>query len=579
MFNSFGMGGRHRAGSRGRASRGSTRSRFCAVVLASFGALMLSASSAWALTATPSLVQTIDTSAYVPSSPDPAGIAYDSSRDELLVSDSEVDETPLFAGFNLFAGTRLGPGVGSGDVTAFSREPSDLGINPANRTLFISDDDKDRIFIVAPGPDGIHGTLDDTVSNIRMAPLGSTDPEGVVYDPATGHLFVSDGAGIEIYRINPVNGVFGDGNDSVTQFDVAQYGAGDCEGLGIDPARDSLLCVDPSTPDNIYELSKGGALLRVLSMAVLPTSHAVVADVTMAPTSDPSDSPSAQNYWIADRHFDNGNNPDENDGLIYEMHLETTPPDTTITSGPSAATNDPTPTFGFSSSESNSNFECKVDSAAYASCSSPQTVARLADGSHTFFVRAIDEVGNVDSTPATRSFTVRTAEVRKSGSTLVVTAALGAKDNLAITKPSASTIRVTDVPSGAYTGSGIHTGSGCTRSGDYTANCSATGITLVQVTANDQTDKVTNSTALRSSLFGGVGSDVLTGGSAGDTLNGAAGADVFNGMGGNDDIRARDLTSDTTIDCGAGTADKADLDLLPMDPNTAVIGCETRTRH
>ena len=102
---------------------------------------------------------------------------------------------------------------------------------------------------------------------------------------------------------------------------------------------------------------------------------------------------------------------------------------------------------------------------------------------------------------------------------------------------------------------------------------------MIQVTAGDQTDKVTNSTALRSSLFGGVGSDVLTGGSASDTLNGAAGADVFNGMGGNDDIRARDLTSDTTIDCGAGTADKADLDLLPMDPNTAVIGCETRTRH
>ena len=224
-----------------------------------------------------------------------------------------------------------------------------------------------------------------------------------------------------------------------------------------------------------------------------------------------------------DRHLDNGNHPDENDGLLYEMHLETTPPDTTITSGPAAPTNDPTPTFSFSSSESGSSFECKVDSGAYAACSSPRTVAHLADGSHTFYVRAMDAVGNVDPTPATRSFTVRTAEVRVSGSTLVVTAAAGAKDNLVITKPTPSTLRVTDAPSGSYTGSGVHTGSGCTRSGDYTANCSASGINQIQVSAGDQTDKVTNSTAVKSTLFGGVANDLLTGGSASDTLFGGDG--------------------------------------------------------
>jgi hypothetical protein len=42
---------------------------------------------------------------------------------------------------------------------------------------------------------------------------------------------------------------------------------------------------------------------------------------------------------------------------------------------------------------------------------------------------------------------------------------------------------------------------------------------------------------------------------------------------------ACDRASDTTIDCGRGSADKADLDLLPADPNAAVTGCETKTRH
>ena len=45
-------------------------------------------------------------------------------------------------------------------------------------------------------------------------------------------------------------------------------------------------------------------------------------------------------------------------------------------------------------------------------------------------MRAKDSGGNVDPTPASRSFTVNTAEVHVSGSTLVVTAAAGAKDNL-----------------------------------------------------------------------------------------------------------------------------------------------------
>jgi hypothetical protein len=262
-----------------------------------------------------------------------------------------------------------------------------------------------------------------------------------------------------------------------------------------------------------------------------------------------------------------------------------TPPATTITSGPSGATNDPTPTFTFSSSEAGSTFQCKLDTGAYSACTSPKTTANLADGPHTFYVRATDPAGNTDPTPAARSFTVETAEVKVSGSTLVITAATGAKDNLAITGPSASVLRVTDFASGsgAYTGSGVHTGAGCTRSGDYTANCNAAGITLIQVVSRDQIDRVVNSTAVKSSLHGGSANDILTGGSANDTLTGATGADVMTGMNGNDQLLARDLTSDTKIDCDGGsapgTADKADLDLLPKDPDSAVTNCETKTRH
>jgi hypothetical protein len=50
-------------------------------------------------------------------------------------------------------------------------------------------------------------------------------------------------------------------------------------------------------------------------------------------------------------------------------------------------------------------------------------------------------------------------------------------------------------------------------------------------------------------------------------------------MNGNDRLMARDLVSDSTIDCGAGAGDQGDLDLLPKDPNSRIAGCETKTRH
>ena len=89
--------------------------------------------------------------------------------------------------------------------------------------------------------------------------------------------------------------------------------------------------------------------------------------------------------------------------------VDTAAPQTTIDSGPSGPTNDATPTFAFSADQAGSTFECRVDAGAWASCSSAHTTASLADGAHTFEVRATDTVGNVDPTPASRSFTVDTA--------------------------------------------------------------------------------------------------------------------------------------------------------------------------
>ncbi|MDQ5808241.1 MAG: right-handed parallel beta-helix repeat-containing protein [Actinomycetota bacterium] len=88
---------------------------------------------------------------------------------------------------------------------------------------------------------------------------------------------------------------------------------------------------------------------------------------------------------------------------VRSITVDTVAPNTTITSPLPSGT--ASPSFTFTSSESGSTFECSMDGAAYASCTSPKAYSNLAAGSHTFRVRARDAAGNVDATPAEQAFT------------------------------------------------------------------------------------------------------------------------------------------------------------------------------
>jgi parallel beta-helix repeat protein len=93
----------------------------------------------------------------------------------------------------------------------------------------------------------------------------------------------------------------------------------------------------------------------------------------------------------------------------YTWTIDTTPPDTTITSTPPDPSNDPAPSFAFSSTKPNSTFLCQLDGLAAVSCTSPTTYDGLADGSHTFSVAAVDAAGNSDPTPATYTWSINTS--------------------------------------------------------------------------------------------------------------------------------------------------------------------------
>jgi hypothetical protein len=85
--------------------------------------------------------------------------------------------------------------------------------------------------------------------------------------------------------------------------------------------------------------------------------------------------------------------------------VDNTPPDTSITSGPTGTVASTTASFSFTATET-ATFACKLDGGAFNTCTSPVSYTGLVGGAHTFQVQATDSAGNVDATPASQSWTV-----------------------------------------------------------------------------------------------------------------------------------------------------------------------------
>jgi hypothetical protein len=398
-------------------------------------------------TVTATHVQTIATSAFNPGSPDPSGIAYMAASDRLQIADSEVEEQ-TGAGWhnvNLWQLTRSGTVTDTGSTFSYSKEPTGMGFDPATNTLFISDDNNRRIYVVRPGPDGRFGTTDDVRTAVNTGALGSSDTEDPAFDTASGHLFFSDAVQAEIYRVDPVNGIFGDGNDVVTHFDVGQYGPTDTEGLAYNAATDTLFVGD-RTSRKIYEVTKNGSLVRIIDAKV--GGYTVLSGLTVAPAID---NPARRDIWIVSRGVDNGPNPNENDGKIIEVSIPgsapvDTPPTVSITA-PAHGGSATGANVSIQASASDDNGVTRVeffdgtnslgtDTNGADGWSITWNTTTTADGRHSLRATAtdtIDQTGTdvndvtVDNSPPTVAITSPTAGATVSGTTTVVASAADAQ--------------------------------------------------------------------------------------------------------------------------------------------------------
>ncbi len=257
---------------------------------------------------TASLVRTTDLSKLSPPSTDSGGITYVSHLGQLFVADSEVEEVSLYSGANIFELKLDGTLVEKGNTLSFTPEPTGIAYNPVNKHLYITDDDAKKIYDISPGSDGIYLNSDDVVTSFSVTTFGASDPEGIAY--GNGELYVSDGLNHKIYRISLSGSL-------VNSFDVGSY-ATDVEGVAYHAGTNTVYIIDLYSR-KVFEFSKTGSYIRTIDINAANPKNP--GDLTFAPSSNTSDDPGNYNLYVVARGIDNGEDPSENDGKMYELSI------------------------------------------------------------------------------------------------------------------------------------------------------------------------------------------------------------------------------------------------------------------
>ena len=88
----------------------------------------------------------------------------------------------------------------------------------------------------------------------------------------------------------------------------------------------------------------------------------------------------------------------------FEFMEDNEAPDTSISAHPANPSTSASASFSFAGDDGYGSgvagFECQLDGGGFAACASPKSYASLTNVSHTFQVRAVDNIGHVDGTPA-----------------------------------------------------------------------------------------------------------------------------------------------------------------------------------
>jgi Bacterial Ig domain/Chitobiase/beta-hexosaminidase C-terminal domain/PASTA domain len=269
-----------------------------------------------------------------------------------------------------------------------------------------ADTSGDQIF-VNPNQTGTYdvtATSSDTGSGIdRIVFPGnaedSTSPYATTYD-------LDDLTGPQTVTVHDAAGLTADDTFSVTPDGAGPTGGSVDYPDGYDADGTVTVTVDAGTDALAGVDAASGVVERQTSALVDGVCDPFVGgwDAVSSPDTVAEDTCARYRYRVSDRV---GNE------AVFTLPTSTvkvdlTSPQTTIDAAPGDPTADSSASFAFSSNEGGASFECRLDDGDWDACSSPQDYTGLADGVHTFEVRAADAARNADGTPASHGWTIDT---------------------------------------------------------------------------------------------------------------------------------------------------------------------------
>ena len=330
------------------------------------------------------------------SSPEDPDVAY---RCRLFATDTAVDERPAFDdcdspvtlpflarvtqySFEVEATDTLG----NTGVTAHTWNQSNTPPSASDHNATVQTGGTVTIGIVAGDGDG-----DDLTYSIASQPSGGTLDETALQSGSVDYTADSDYAGHDSFTYTVTDGRE---NGTVTKT------------VSVDVTPDTAFATTPpaetndTTPTWTFTSPVAGAGFQ----CTLDTDAPVACDSgTFTPSTDLPEGPHTLTVAAT---FDGLS---DQTPVTDTVTVDTTAPDVSITATPNALSNDRTPAFQYTSTDGSATFECAVDSSAnedFHACASGDSTASLADGDHTFYVRAVDPGTNRTDPPASYTWEV-----------------------------------------------------------------------------------------------------------------------------------------------------------------------------
>jgi len=226
--------------------------------------------------------------------PHPAGLAFSPGAKAFYVVEAHRPAQPLPPDTYLVKVTPYEARGASARIVAAIRDPINMAFDGLANRLLILQPESNRLIEVPEGPDG---NLDPaTLVRHDARHFGLQNPQGMAVDPASGHLFILDGAGPRIIRIEP-NPSGGFEGAAISEIDLGQTGLTGIRGLALDPISGHFHLLDPRG-QKLLELTETGQVVttRDLSEFGLVEPQGLV----FAPSGDVTDDPAQMSLYIAD---------------------------------------------------------------------------------------------------------------------------------------------------------------------------------------------------------------------------------------------------------------------------------------